>query len=370
MEKLFLQKISSKNFRNLNIEKLEFNKKLTCVFGENRQGKTNLLEMIYYIFNKKSFKKKCSFSQLLTIDGEKTEFIISAVVKNQDVLNLLAIKENKAGQTCYLNGEIREKNNIGKNIFILVPSDAYNFFMNRLERLTWVDDEICRLKNDHSKNLYKYYKGLRQRNYLLSSIKKDKVQITSLTKVISPYACRIQDARQLFLREINKHSDGIYRDLFSANEQLSISMNEKIKYLSNCPDKYAVKWLNYYDEEIEKGVSKYGPHLDDIEIKINGFPIISHGSLGQQKMAFFSLFFSGLKLNFSKKYENQNILILLDDISSEIDSLRLKSLIKYLLNQRCQVILTTANKNLQELVLNEVDSEVIIVDNGKFEIKK
>ena len=111
-------------------------------------------------------------------------------------------------------------------------------------------------------------------------------------------------------------------------------------------------------------MTKCGSHLDDMVLSINGFPISVHGSVGQQKIAYFALFFASINhLNGPKGLEYSPI-VLLDDISSEIDSLRWKSLIKYLLDQHFQVFITTANKTFLDTLKEQNLVDVFSVKNG------
>lgn len=362
MHQLKLKKISGKNFRNLQSVLLEIHNNVICFFGENAQGKSNLLEMIYYLFHHKSFRKKVEFSQIVAIDGDKPCFTISAeYINNQN--NYLSLKVTEKVIDSYLNNQKIKKDPVYKSLFILVPVDSYNFFNERSERISWLDKEINRFNKEHSKFLVIYLRGLKQRNLILASNRIDSVQLKTLTETIVKYAILIQKNRLQYIEEI-KHFLGLtFQRLFVANDSIGIHYQETIKSNLSSTD-YINKWLEYLPLEVNKKISKFGPQLDDLIISLNGFPISTHGSMGQQKMAYFSLFFASIKyLNGPKKLEFTPI-ILLDDISSEIDSLRWKSLIKYLLDQNFQVFLTTANLTFLEAIKAKKNVDIFQLENG------
>lgn len=363
MDLFKLKKLSGKNFRNLQPVFIEVDKNLICFFGENAQGKTNLLEMLYFLFNQKSFKKKAEFSQILAIDGDKAEITISGEYLKSES-NYISLKVTEQSLDYYLNNQRIKKDKVSQSVFILVPVDSYNFFNERSERISWLDKEISRFNKTHTKSLIDYTRGLKQRNLLLAAKKIDTVQIRTLTETIAKYAITIQNNRILYIQEIKHFLALTFQRLFASNDLIGLEYNETIKSSISEQD-YVEKWLEYLPLEVNKKISKKGSQLDDMVITINGFPMNSHGSMGQQKMAYFSLFFASIKyLNGPKKLEYSPI-ILLDDISSEIDSLRWKSLIKYLLDQNFQVFLTTANLTFLETIKTQENVNIFMIQNGQ-----
>ena len=84
MDQIYLSKLQITNFRNLSSQILEFNININCIFGENGNGKTNLLEAIYFLLNRKSFRKKTSFSQIISVESEQPEIIFSSVFNQEN----------------------------------------------------------------------------------------------------------------------------------------------------------------------------------------------------------------------------------------------------------------------------------------------
>lgn len=362
MDSFKLIKIASKNFRNLQTVVLEFRKNIICIYGDNAQGKTNILEMIYYLFNQKSFKKKADFSQIVAIDGDKPEINISAEYLKKEN-NYLSLRISNSETDAYLNNLKIKKDRSHQCVFILVPVDSYNFFNERSERINWLDKEISRFDKIHTKLLINYSRGLKQRNILLNAKKTDLAQIKTLTQTISKLALSIQKNRLEYINHIKLFINLTFKRLFATDDHIDIDYNETIKSTLN-EEEYLKTWMDKLPLEIHKRISKFGAHLDDLLITINGFPMNSHGSMGQQKLAYFSLFFASIKyLNGPKKLEFTPI-VLLDDISSEIDSLRWNSLIKYLLDQNFQVFLTTANKTFLDALKAQELVDIFVIKSG------
>jgi DNA replication and repair protein RecF len=362
MQQFKLKKIAAKNFRNLQSLLINISGNIICFFGENAQGKTNILEMIYFLFHQKSFKKKVDFPQLVAIDGDKPEIFISAEFINHEN-NYISIKHTENNIEYYLNNQKIKKTKEYQSVFILVPVDSYNFFNDRSERINWLDKEIGRFNKVHTKALINYSRGLRQRNLLLASSKINQLQIKTLTETLAKYAIEIQKNRIEYINDIKDYLKITFQRLFNSADSIGIEYTESLKS-SVTEQEYGQKWLEYLPLEVNKKISKFGPQLDELVITLNGFPMNVHGSMGQQKMAYFSLFFASIKyLNGPKKLEFTPI-ILLDDISSEIDSLRWKSLIKYLLDQNFQVFLTTANLTFLESLKVEKNVDIFKIENG------
>ena len=127
MENLKISRLQVQNFRNLYPEVVEFGPGINCIVGRNGNGKTNILEAIYFLSTKKSFRKKAGFPQLLSIDGEKPEIIISSVFKDHEnnLIPLTARLENQSSSWFLSGKQIKRKPPI-KVVFIN-PFDSYNF---------------------------------------------------------------------------------------------------------------------------------------------------------------------------------------------------------------------------------------------------
>ena len=122
------------NFRNLDTLKIEFSEKINCIFGENGNGKTNILEAIHYISHKKSFRKKTAFPQILSIDSEKPEIIISALLKSKNSKSSYSMKMDKDHITMSLNGDMIKRKPFIQSVFIN-PFDSYKFHTSASFRL-------------------------------------------------------------------------------------------------------------------------------------------------------------------------------------------------------------------------------------------
>ena len=134
MPQLILEKILSNNFRNLDNQTIQFNKKINCIFGNNGNGKSNLLEVVQVLLNRKSFRKKASFPQFLSMDCVYPEIIISSLLSTKNSQLSYSLKINEGQFNYSLNGKLT-KDKIKLSSIFINPFDAYSFHHNPKESL-------------------------------------------------------------------------------------------------------------------------------------------------------------------------------------------------------------------------------------------
>jgi DNA replication and repair protein RecF len=358
---IYLKKIKFINFRNLTDDVFEFNKKINLVYGNNGNGKTNLLEGIYFSINKKSFKKKINFEQLLSVESEKPEIIINTLFeKNHKLFSTsgkLSIHENT-----WYEDNIQTKKKISLSPIFINPHDSYQFHTSSVYRREWLDEKIVNFDNEYKKLIKNYSIALKQKNKLLQlKLSEYKQQVQILNEIISETSEEIIKKRINFLIDIKEYIIKAFFDLFDQNLQIDCEYKSKFKYLNK------QEIFNYYQENkaIEEimGRTKYGIHLDDFLFSINGLNSFEYSSLGQQKMSFLSLIFAYIEL-FRYKFR-VNPIVLIDDVSGELDSTRWNNLIEYLNQRDFQVIITTANENFKNILEKSNQAKGIKIEKGR-----
>jgi DNA replication and repair protein RecF len=354
----YILKLQSKNFRNLNSESYSFTKGINCIFGENGNGKTNILELIYYVTNKKSFRKKTNFQQLLSIDSGVSEIQCSALFLLNDEQIYVSSRIHENDQQWYLNNEPIKKYDRFFSIFIN-PFDSFQFHNNAAFRRQMMDYLASALFPEYKKILNKYLKVLRTRNNLLLTTQ-DKKLINAYQQQFEQYSYELTYFRKEFLIQLNEFIGSTFSKIFSMQHKLELTLDSKIK------DYDYEQINNFFNLQIEKDIKRkqtsYGIHKDDYLFHFDGLLSYEYCSLGQQKMSYLSLLFAYIEL-FRYKF-NFYPIVLIDDVSGELDGLRWQNLTSYLEKCDFQTFITTANENFKQELDKLKDVNNLRIVNG------
>jgi len=355
-----IKKLQVSNFRNLENDIFEFVPGINCIFGKNGNGKTNLLEALHYLTNKKSFRKNVGFPQIINIDGEKPEFLIQAIFEKQEELISYSLRANFDVEERYRNG-IPDKEKCEKVSIFINPFDSYQFHHASVFRRNWLDQSISVISSEYKKTMTRFNKALKFRNALLSSHSNIYDQLNAIEIQIAECSVILTRLRTQFCYDLNQFITKSYKEIFSAKIDL------KIELQSQFLDWDYSKILSFYKDnqkiDYNAGLTRYGIHRDDIVFYFNGLNAFEFCSLGQQKMAFLSLIFAYIEL-FRYKFEAYP-LVLIDDVSGELDSQRWKNLIQYLEQKDFQVVITTANENFGIELGQIPNSKKFYINHGK-----
>ena len=365
---MFIKKLLIKNFRNYNDIEISFNSNKILFIGKNAQGKTNLLESIYYLSSLDSLRAK-SDSELITWGKDFCN--IKAEIKKFDIDVDLEI---------YINPPNRKKlkvNGINKNKssdFISNISTVC-FTTNDLlllrgtpdDRRKWLDLAISQIFPAYSERLAKYNKIKTQKNNYLKNLKGNINSDTSLLDIwneqLAITGSNISFIRLNFLYELQKIAKEKHSQI-SSREDLSLYYNsciigdisacEKIEFnnefiLENFKKKLKEKTL----EEIIRGQSILGPHRDDISFYINNNDSKKYASQGQQRTIVLALKLAELQL--IKEKINTNAILLLDDVLAELDDLRQNFLLNAIGNETQTIITSVDTIHFKEEYLKDVE---------------
>ena len=352
-------KIQLTNFRNLQTNPLEFSEKINCIFGQNGNGKTNLLEAIYYLGHRKSFKKKTKFPQLLSMDCEKAEILFNSVLHNDDDEFIFTGKLEESKTTWFYNNKPYKKSLNLKPVFIN-PFDSFQFHTIPAFRRKLIDQLIGLLDNSYKKVLNKYNNCLKQRNFLLQKKPYQfEYQLDALDDQFVQYSFEILQKRYKFLEEIKPICSKTFQEIFAEVHELYLEYENNFQ-LDLVDIKNQI--MSQREKDIIMGQTNYGVHRDDYIFKFDGFNSYEYCSLGQQKMSFLSLLFAYIEL-FRYKLISYPV-VLIDDVSGELDSLRWRNLIDYLDSKNFQVFITTANENFKDELVKLQGAKKFLIEDG------
>ena len=359
---LKISKLQVKNFRNLDEEIIEFSNGINCIFGENGNGKTDILEALYFLIKRKSFRKNASFPQILGIDGENTEISFQSLFTDEDTSEAYTYsgKLNENGHAWFYQGKSTSKK-LEIGIVFISPFDSQGFHLSSSQRRTWIDDHLGQLDKEYKKALSRFTKSLRFRNKLLSQKPSQfQKQINAIDEEMADNSIFLTQKRLAFLEDLRPFVRESFKNLFSTEHDLEIMLDTKITNMNR--DFYLDMCQRNREKDIIIGHTSYGIHKDDYVLLFDGLNSFDYCSLGQQKMSYLSLLFAYIEL-FRYKF-NSFPIVLLDDVSGELDKLRWRRLVEYLKNKNFQVLITTANDSFKEVLDTIESANKLLVSSG------
>lgn len=356
---MIIKSIELKNFRNYEDLNIQFDSGTNILYGDNAQGKTNILEAAYFSGTTKSHKGSkdkevirfgCEESHIRTIvEKNEKEYQIDMHLRNRGskgvAINKIPIK--KASE---LFGVL--------NIVFFSPEDLNIIKNGPSERRRFIDSELCQLDKLYLSDLTKYNKIINQRNKLL----KDIYYNQSLLETLSVWDAQLLETgrkiihkRKAFIEELNQIIGDIHSNISGGKENLIL------KYEPNIDD-------IFFEDELLKAKQKdlkicqttVGPHRDDMLFSVNGIDIRKYGSQGQQRTSALSLKMAEIEI--VKRSIHSTPVLLLDDVLSELDSSRQN----YLLNSISDIQTIITCTGLEEFVKNRFHiNKVFRVISGK-----
>lgn len=355
---MYVKKLSLKNYRNIQFIEIELKNGVNIFYGNNAQGKTNLLESIYMCATGRSHRTHID-KELIKFN--ETDSHIRTEIKHDDIIDKIDIhlkKDSKKG-IAINNFPI---NKLGElfgilNVVIFSPEDLNLIKAGPMERRKFIDMELCQINKVYYYNLGQYHKILKQRNALLKKILKDnslKETLFIWDKQLIEFGKKIIEIREEFIYKINKISKKIHSEITGEKEDLEIKYKPSVT-------------IEEFEEKLEKSLEKdilytstsYGPHKDDIIFLINNINARDFGSQGQQRTV--SLSTKLAEINLIKEEKGVLPILLLDDVLSELDKSRQKYLISNI--KDIQVIITCTG--VEDIIKNlDEECEIFNVKNG------
>ena len=356
-----VKKLQAQNFRNLEKEVFEFSPGINCIFGQNGNGKTNLLEAVYLLTNKKSFRKNTGYSQMINIEGASPELIIQSTFENEDELLAYSLRMTDDLEERYLNNAFEKTKTPSTSVFIN-PFDSYSFHTSSTFRRHWFDSHLALIDKEFKQVLGRFQKAIRFRNSVLGMGGKNaSSQLRAIDDQVAEYSSFLTQKRFEFLQDLNQHITPTFRAIFSEDHHLQLDLDSMFVHWDKQKifDFYRHQEMN----DIKAQVTQVGIHRDDFIFSFDGLNAFEFCSLGQQKMAFLSLIFAYIEL-FRYKFTSYPI-VLIDDVSGELDSQRWKNLIQYLETKKFQVLITTANESFRQELERLTESKKFFIEHGK-----
>ena len=340
---MIVESLSLKNYRNYENLNLNFSNGTNIFYGNNAQGKTNILEAVYMSGTTKSHRTN---KDLELIRFSEEESHISTIVRKNGISHKIDIhlKNNKSKGVAIDGIPIKKASELfGMINFVFFSPEDLNIIKNGpSEKRRFMDIELCQLNKVYLSNLANYNKIVIQRNRLLKDLyfRKDLEDTLDIWDFqLYEYGQKIIEMREAFVERLNQIIFNIHHSLSGGKENL------KIVYLKNCEKENLLEQLKINREkDLKLKTTTVGPHRDDLGFYFDGMDVRKFGSQGQQRCAALSLKLSEIEL--VKSTTGDTPILLLDDVLSELD----KNRQNYLLNHIHDIQAMITCTGLEEFV--------------------
>ena len=356
---MIIKSLELADFRNYDSLHIDFSRGTNILYGDNAQGKTNILEAIYLSATTKSHKGSKDKD---IVNFEKEESHIRTYLEKDDIdIRIdMHLRKNKSKGIAIDGQKIKKAAELLGllNVVFFSPEDLSIIKNGPSERRRFVDMELCQLDQFYLYNLNHYNKIVNQRNKLLKDMYfnpslRDTLNIWD-SQLIS-FGSKIIERRQLFINQLNEIIFDIHKKLSGGKEDLVIQYEPDVVI-----EEYEKSLTINQDRDIKLKQTTTGPHRDDFSFIVGDVDIRKFGSQGQQRTAALSLKLSEIEL--VKKMTKDNPVLLLDDVLSELDSSRQNYLLSTIGD--IQTIITCTG--LDEFVNNRFEiNKVFHIENGQ-----
>ena len=314
-----IKQLKLKNYRNYDLLDLSFNDSTNIFYGDNAQGKTNILESIYLCGTTKSHRG--TKDRDLIKFGEEESHIEAIVEKNNTSFKIdIHLKKNSPKGIAINKIPIKRASELFGiiNIVFFSPEDLNIIKNGPAERRRFIDLELAQLDKVYLSDLSNYNRIVNQRNKLLKDVydRKDLMETLDIWDLqLVQYGNKIINRRNIFISQLNEIIEKVHSHLTGGKEKLSLQYESSTGVL----DLEKALFKNR-ERDIRMKSTSVGPHRDDLCFISNGLDIRKFGSQGQQRTAALSLKLSEIEI--VKKIINDEPILLLDDVLSELDKNR------------------------------------------------
>lgn len=365
--------ISLTNYRNLRHLQLSPIDTVNVIYGDNAQGKTNIIEAIWICSGMPSFRG-AKTNELISFnkqeDGSRQNFSRIKIdfrdFQRDQTIELVIGEERKI----LING-VPYKNNkeLLNRFFVVVFSPEHlSFFKDGPKiRRKFLDDAVSQIKTGYAKYLDDYGKLITQRNALIKDYRRYD-NLSTLLEVwdyqIAKIGTIIEIYRFEYIKNLNKITKQIYNNLTSSVENLSVDFISNVfdtpiyEYDQEHVDNYFLKLQQSIPQDKQVGYTSVGSHRSDIRVRINDIDTQTYGSQGQQRSSVITIKLAEAKI--IELATGQTPVILLDDVMSELDEKRQEYILNHV--KKSQVFITCCDYNN---ITNLKQGKVFLINKGK-----
>ena len=358
---MWLESLRIQHFRNYQEANISFHKGLNVFLGQNAQGKTNILESIYFLALTRSHRTKTDKDLL---QFTETSLHVSGLLHRSTGKLPLDIELTDKGRITKINHlkQSRLSDYIGHmNVILFAPEDLQLVKGAPILRRKFMDVELGQIKPIYLSDLSSYNHILKQRNtYLKSNEKVDLTYLSVLDHQLADFGSRVIQHRLDFIKKLEVFAQIKHLDISQQKENLTLSYQSTIPFTEsvNILDSFLTELERNRKRDIFKKNTSLGPHRDDLTFFINGMNA-HYGSQGQHRSLVLSLKLAEIEL--MKETTREYPILLLDDVMSELDNERQIKLLETI-SEKIQTFITTTS--LEHLHTLPDELKIFRVSNG------
>ena len=355
---MIIKSLELADFRNYESLEISFDEGTNILYGDNAQGKTNILEAIYVSATTKSHKGSKD-KEIINFNKEESHIRTYLLKENDEIRVDMHLRKNKSKGIAIDGQKIKKAADLMGllNVVFFSPEDLSIIKNGPAERRRFADMELCQLDHFYLYNLNHYNKIVNQRNKLLKDMYFNpelKETLNIWDSQLVSFGRTIIERRQQFAGQLCEIIYDIHKKLSGGKEELIIKYEPDV-----LTDNFEKMMKINQEKDIKLKQTTTGPHRDDFSFIVNGIDIRKYGSQGQQRTAALSLKLSEIEL--VKKISKDNPVLLLDDVLSELDSNRQN----YLLNSIGGIQTIISCTGLDEFINNRFEiNKIFKVTNG------
>ena len=355
---MIVKSVALKNFRNYDQLYLEFDRGTNILYGDNAQGKTNVLEAVYVSGTTRSHRASKD-RELIQFRQEESHIRTIVEKGGLDYQIDMHVEKNRSKGIAINKIPIKKASELFGilNIVFFSPEDMNIIKNGPSERRRFLDAELCQLDKIYLYHLTKYNKILNHRNKLLKDIRfrpelRDTLSVWDMQ--LAEYGKKLIFARKKFVDELNEIVLRIHNDISGNREALELRYEPNVE-----GEQLEQEILNSQERDLKLGMTSVGPHRDDMCFLIGDIDMRKFGSQGQHRCCALSLKLSEIEL--VKKSMKETPVLFLDDVLSELDSKRQN----FLLNSIHDIQTVITCTGLDEFVRNRFEiNKIFRVVNG------
>ncbi|MEC1157761.1 DNA replication/repair protein RecF [Cytobacillus horneckiae] len=357
---MHIEQLRLKDYRNYDDLEISFENKVNVILGQNAQGKTNVMESIYVLAMAKSHRTS-NDKDLIRWDQEYAK-IEGRVQKQHGSLpmQLVISKKGKKAKCNHIEQQKLSQYVGNMNVVMFAPEDLHLVKGSPQVRRRFIDMEIGQVSPVYLHDINQYQKILQQRNHYLKLLQtkkqNDQTMLEILTEQFIEMAVKIVAKRFEFIHLLEKWAIPIHEGISRGLETLKIMYKPSVEVsedqdLSKMISVYKEKFDKVKDREIDRGVTLFGPHRDDLLFHVNERDVQTFGSQGQQRTTALSVKLAEIELIHSEIGEYP--ILLLDDVLSELDDYRQSHLLNTIQGKVQTFVTTTSVDGIDHQTLKE-----------------
>ena len=358
---MYVIRFAARDFRNLEEEEIFPCEEVNVIYGENAQGKTNLLEGMWLFTGGHSFRG-AKDTELPRIDPETGKNLMGTALAldfysaEREQSAMLQIENGR--RSAEINGVKKDTGTalVGKvRAVIFSPEHLLLVKEGPTRRRNYLDTALCQLKPSYASVLTAYRRALMQRNALLKEKRERPSQPADTLSVwnarLARLGAQVVQERQSFTESVAPKISRIYDGIARGRERLEVRYCPSVKggsTVGEIEELFMQELSRTSVSDIRSGFTSVGPHRDDLDIEIDGVSARSYGSQGQQRSAVLAMKLAEAQI--LTEFSGESPIVLLDDVMSELDRQRQDYLLNHLQGQ--QVFITCCSPETVELLEN------------------